>query len=136
MKIAFFAIFDPTWTHILTPTDPNMRLLKHNFNFQSLRKTEAMTKIKTRKIITFCYFWTKIAQNLVLIIFKCGISYYFDLQFPLRHFYNHYFLLLNVFLMQNMKKTPLIMPVSSFFHNIGPNLAQILHLRPHALFFC
>ena len=42
MKIAFFAIFDPTWSHILAPTDPNMEFLKQNFNFQSLRKTEAI----------------------------------------------------------------------------------------------
>ena len=39
-----------------------------------------------------------------LIFFKCSISCYFDLQFPLRYFCNHYFLLLNVFLMQNLKK--------------------------------
>ena len=42
MKIAFFAIFDPTWSHILAPTGPNMRFLKQNFNFQSLRKTKAI----------------------------------------------------------------------------------------------
>ena len=39
MKIAFFAIFDPTWTNILAPADPNMGF---NFSFQSLRKTEAI----------------------------------------------------------------------------------------------
>ena len=39
MKKAFFVIFDPIWTHILAPTDPNMGFLKQNFNFQSLRKT-------------------------------------------------------------------------------------------------
>ena len=39
MKIAFFAIFGPNWTHILAPTGPNMGFLKHNFNFQALRKT-------------------------------------------------------------------------------------------------
>ena len=43
MKITFFAIFDPTWTHILVPKGPNnMEFLKQNFNFQSLRKTEAI----------------------------------------------------------------------------------------------
>ena len=42
MKIAFFAVFDPTWTHILAPKGPNMEFLKKNFNFQSLRKTEVM----------------------------------------------------------------------------------------------
>ena len=39
MKIAFFAMFDPIWTHILAPTGPDMGFLKNNFNFQSLRKT-------------------------------------------------------------------------------------------------
>ena len=42
MKIAFFAILAPTWTHILAPTGSNMGFLKQNFNFQSLRKTEAI----------------------------------------------------------------------------------------------
>ena len=42
IKIAFSAIFDPTWNHILAPTCPNMGFLKQNFNFQSLRKTEAI----------------------------------------------------------------------------------------------
>ena len=42
MKIVFFVIFDPTSTHILAPKSPNMEFLKHNFNFQSLRKTEVI----------------------------------------------------------------------------------------------
>ena len=42
MKIVLFAIFDPTWIHILASKGPNMEFLKQNFNFQSLRKTEAM----------------------------------------------------------------------------------------------
>ena len=42
MKIAFFVIFDPTWTQILAPKDRNMEFLKQNFNSQSLRKTEAI----------------------------------------------------------------------------------------------
>ena len=42
MKIAFFAIFDSTWGHILAPTNPNMGFLKQNFYFQFLRKTEAI----------------------------------------------------------------------------------------------
>ena len=53
------------------------------------------------KIIVFCCFWPKWWANL----FKCGISCYFGLQFPRRYFYNHDFLLLNVFLMQNTKKS-------------------------------
>ena len=42
IKIAFFTILDPNWTHIVAPTGPNMGFLKKNFNFQSLRKTEAI----------------------------------------------------------------------------------------------
>ena len=38
MTIAFFAIFDPTWTHILVP---NAQIRK-NFDFQSIKKTEAI----------------------------------------------------------------------------------------------
>ena len=38
----FFVIFDPTWTHILPLKDPNKNLLKQYFNFQSIRKTEAI----------------------------------------------------------------------------------------------
>ena len=34
-----------------------------------------------------------------------------------------------------MIKSPIEMPVSLFFHNIGPNLAQILPQRPHPLSF-
>ena len=52
-----------------------------------------LTKVKTLKIIAFCHFWPKPWKNLVLISFK-----------SLKYFYHHYFLLLNKFLIQNMKK--------------------------------
>ena len=39
MKTIFFAIFDPIWTHILAPKDPNKEFFKQNFSFQSIRKT-------------------------------------------------------------------------------------------------
>ena len=42
MKIALFPIFDPIWSHIFAPTDLNMKFLKQNFTFQSLRKTGAI----------------------------------------------------------------------------------------------
>ena len=42
LKIASFAIFDSNQTDILDPKGPNMEFLKQNFNFQSLRKTEAI----------------------------------------------------------------------------------------------
>ena len=32
MKKTFFAIFDPTWAHILAPKDPNKELLKKHFS--------------------------------------------------------------------------------------------------------
>ena len=32
MKTTFFAIFDPTWTHILAPKDPNKEFLKEHFS--------------------------------------------------------------------------------------------------------
>ena len=38
MKIAFFDIFDPTFTHILAPTDPNVGFLKQNFIFNPLER--------------------------------------------------------------------------------------------------
>ena len=49
MKTTFFAIFDPTWTHILTRKSLNMEFRRQSFNFQSLRKTEAtlLPSIKT-----------------------------------------------------------------------------------------
>ena len=45
-------------------------------------------------------------KNLALISFKYGVSSSFSLQFPLRYFYNHYLLPVNVYLMQNMEKKP------------------------------
>ena len=81
----------------------NVEFLKQNFIFQSLRKTEAillpsmwlkdwLTKVKTSKIVTFCYFWPKMDKNLIFI-FHSGI------------YITTSFLLVNVYLMQNMKKT-------------------------------
>ena len=40
MKTIFFAIFDPIWTHIFAPKDPNKEFFKQNFSFQSIRKME------------------------------------------------------------------------------------------------
>ena len=43
-KIVFFTIFDPTWTHIFGPNRHKYGIpsMQRNFNFQSLRKTEAI----------------------------------------------------------------------------------------------
>ena len=56
-------------------------------------------------------------KNLVLISFKYGISSYSGIQFPLRYFYSHYFLLLDVYLMQTAKyeKTLLKCQLLCFF---------------------
>ena len=128
----------------MAPKCPNMEFLKLNFSFQSFRKTEAillsvmwlkdwLNKVKTSKIITVCYFWPKMGKNVVLISFKFPSSHG-GVQFPLRYFYNHYFLLLNVFLMQFLK------PIDNatffvFFSDIGLNLAQIFLPKPHPMFF-
>ena len=47
MKTTFSAIFDPTWTHLLAPKDPNKEFLEQHFsqetnyiiNFVTLRLT-------------------------------------------------------------------------------------------------
>ena len=67
------------------PKGPNMGFLKHNFNVQSLRKTDAislpnvwlkdrLTTVKTSIIVTLCYFWPKMGKNFALISFKYGAS--------------------------------------------------------------
>ena len=43
IKTTFFAIFDLIWNQILAPKDPNKELFKHNFSFQSIRKTEVIS---------------------------------------------------------------------------------------------
>ena len=42
MKTTFFAIFDPIWTRILAPKDPEKEFFKQNFSFQLIRKTEVI----------------------------------------------------------------------------------------------
>ena len=39
---AIFAIFDPTWAHILALKGPNKEFLKQYSSFQSIRKTEVV----------------------------------------------------------------------------------------------
>ena len=34
--------FDPIWTHILAPKDPNKEFFKQNFSFQLIGKTEVI----------------------------------------------------------------------------------------------
>ena len=55
MKIAFFATYDPTLTHILAPEGLNMEFLEQNLNFQicfisnSLRFSEDTDATKKKK---------------------------------------------------------------------------------------
>ena len=64
---------------MLVLNGPNMELLKQNFSFHSFRKTEA---------ILLPIMWTVVFLAFLIFI---------------RYFYNQYFLLLNVVLVQNMK---------------------------------
>ena len=56
-------------------------------------------------------------KNFIQISFKYGVSGEFSLQFLPRYFYN-YFVLVNVYLMQNIKKKPIEIWVSLIFHKI------------------
>ena len=122
-----------------------MEFLKQNFNVQSLKITEVillpnmwlkdwLTKVKTSKIVTFCYFWPKMGTHSVLIFFRYGFSGYLVFNFHSGIYITTTFLLVNVYLMQNMKKSieKLFFLV---FHNIGPTLTQILPHRSHPLYF-
>ena len=71
--------------------DPNMKFLQQNFNFQSLMKTGAillpsmwlkdwLTKVKTSKIVTFCYFSPKMSKNFILpsnMVFLANLAFNF-----------------------------------------------------------
>ena len=85
MKIAFLPFLTQHGPTFWPPKCQNMEFLKQNFNFQSLRKTEVifwpsmwfkdwLTKVKTSKIVTFCYFWPKMGKHFVLIFFRYGVS--------------------------------------------------------------
>ena len=138
MKIAFLLFLTQHGPTFWPPKGQNMEFLKQNFNFQSLRKTEIillpsmwlkdwLTKVKTSKIVTFCYLWPKtFCPNLLQI--WCFFNFYSGIYITTT------FLLLNVYLMQNMKKTHWNTSFC-FFHNIGPTLAQILPRRPRPLYF-
>ena len=128
MKIAFLLFLTKHGPTFWPPKYQNMGFLKQNFNFQSLRKTEVillpsmwlkdwLTKVKISKIVTFCYFSPKMGKHFVLIFFRYGVSFLANLVF---NFYSGIyiattFLLVNVCLMQNMKKKPIEIPVSLFF---------------------
>ena len=93
-----------------------MKYLQQNFNIQSIRKTETillllmwlledwLTKVKTQKYSQFVILDPKMGKNFVPISTKWGVFSYIRLKFLLQYFYNHYLLLLNAFLKQNMKK--------------------------------
>ena len=75
------------------------------------------------------------SKNLALISFKYGISSYYSLQFSLRFFYNPYLFACKCIPHAKYEKNPLEYQFLCFFHNIGPNLAQILPQIPHPLYF-
>ena len=118
MKIAFLPFLTQHGPTFWPPKGQNMEFLKQNFNFQSLRKTEIillpsmwlkdwLTKVKTSKIVTFCYLWPKtFCPNLLQI--WCFFNFYSGIYITTT------FLLLNVYLIQNMKK-PIEIPVSLLF---------------------
>ena len=85
MKIAFFAIFDQTWAHILAPKRPKYGIPEAQLEFSVPKKDRSMllpsmwlkdwvTTVKTSKLVTFCYFWPKTSKNLALISLKYGVS--------------------------------------------------------------
>ena len=115
LKQPFFAIFDPTWIHILPQAKrPKYKeFSKQHYNFQSIRKTEAKTEAL---LLPICDILTKVKFLKII-----------------QH--QHYFLLFKMYSpIQNMKKIQAIKcQFLYFFHNIGINLAQVLLLRPHPL---
>ena len=47
MKKNIFAIFDPTWTHILATKGPNMDFLKHHFSLERQKLYHQFCDFKT-----------------------------------------------------------------------------------------
>ena len=114
-----------------------MEFLKQNFNVQSLKITEVillpnmwlkdwLTKVKTSKIVTFCYFWSKMGKHSVLIFFRYGFSGYLVFNFHSGIYITTTFLLVNVYLMQNTKKSIeklFFFGFSQHWTNFDPNFA-------------
>ena len=98
-----------------------------------------LTKVKTSKIVTFCYFWPKIGKKFILIFFKYIFSSWFSLQFSLRCFYKHYFVLVNGYLMQNIKnliEIPVFLCFFTTLYQIWPKFypANYTHFTFFGLF--
>ena len=74
-----------------------------------------VTKVKTSKIVTFCYFWPKMGKNLALIFFKYGVSSSYSLQFSLRFLYNPYLFACKCIPHAKYEKRPIEIPVPLFF---------------------
>ena len=55
LKQPFFAIFDPTWIHILPQAKrpKYTEFSKQHYNFQSIRKTEAKTEALYYQFVTY-----------------------------------------------------------------------------------
>ena len=142
MKATFFAIFDPTWTLILAAKHPSKEFLNSilvkkdkNYiiiNFVALR----LTKVKFMKIIIFLPFLTQIDKNVAVTSFKCGISSFICLKFPLTCLYNHSFVFKKYCPCKIWKKPIDNTSFFYFFHNTGLNLGKILPQdHTHFVFF-
>ena len=68
-----------------------MEVLKQNFNFQSIKKKEAITNFLNLRLtnqsknLKSNHFLPFLTENMVLISFKCGISNYTGLKGYLRY---------------------------------------------------
>ena len=109
------------WTHILATKGPNKEFLKQNF------------KVKFLKIISFWPFLTQIGQNF-------GPKHPSNVAFLAIFTLNFHFCTTTTFCFERYsqckiwKKTYWQCLFLYFFHNIGPNLAQI-GSRPYPLWF-
>ena len=116
LKITIFVISDPTWTHILAP---KMEFLNQNLSFQSLFDPKL----------------AKISPYIIQIVFlaNSGFNFYSGISI-------HYSVLVNVYLMQNIKKTHWNTSFSLFSHIVPnfapqttPNLLSLVDFQSHML---
>ena len=78
---------------------------------RSMWPKEWLTKVITSKIVTFCYFWPKMGKNFSFVLLaNLAFSFHSDI--------STCFVLVNIYLMQNIKKTHWDNCFSLFFHNI------------------
>ena len=134
MKTTFFAIFDPTWTHLLASKGPNKEFLRQYFS-QERQKLyyyhfcAFKTKVKFLKIISFLPFLTQIGQicSPKLPSNVAFVAIFALYKFPLRCMYTTTTFCFKRYSPFKIWKKPVDNNCFfTFFHNTGPNLAQIL----------